>query len=99
MKKLSKKKKDETKNYKAMQLANQKQQQRKKRIDPFKSRGINYVDYKDVKVLTRFVNEQGKILPCRITGITSKMQRELTTAIKRARQLALMPFVSDEYKA
>jgi small subunit ribosomal protein S18 len=74
----------------------QKQQQRKKKIDPLKTRGIVYLDYKDTRLLQRFVNEQGKILPARITGISSKMQRKLTLAIKRARHLALMPFVSEE---
>ncbi len=56
---------------------------------------IEYIDYKDTDLLLRFVNEQGKILPRRITGITAKQQRQLTRAIKRARHLALIPFVSD----
>ncbi len=56
---------------------------------------IAYIDYKDTDLLLRFVNEQGKILPRRITGITAKQQRQLTRAIKRARHLALIPFVSD----
>jgi small subunit ribosomal protein S18 len=72
---------------------------RKKKNDPLKSRGIKYVDFKDVKLLSRFVNEQGKILPSRITGVSSKMQRQVTLAIKRARQLGLMPFVTDEFRA
>ncbi|MGH2575638.1 MAG: 30S ribosomal protein S18 [Ignavibacteria bacterium] len=75
-----------------------KQQPRKKKADPLKARGIKYIDYRDVKLLSRFVNEQGKILPSRITGISSKMQRKLTTAIKRARHLALMPFVSEDFR-
>jgi small subunit ribosomal protein S18 len=53
------------------------------------------VDYKDVNLLRKFVSERGKILPRRITGNCAKHQRELTTAIKRARHLALMPYVED----
>ena len=56
---------------------------------------LEYIDYKDTDLLLRFVNEQGKILPRRITGVTAKQQRQLTRAIKRARHLALIPFVSD----
>ncbi len=56
---------------------------------------MEYIDYKDTDLLLRFVNEQGKILPRRITGVTAKQQRQLTRAIKRARHLALIPFVSD----
>jgi small subunit ribosomal protein S18 len=96
--KMNKKKKEAFKQYNAMQMQTNKQQPRRKKIDPFKSRGIKYIDFKDVKLLSRFLNEQGKILPSRITGISAKMQRELTTAIKRARHLALMPFVSEEFK-
>ena len=54
-----------------------------------------YVDYKDVELLKRFINEQGKILPRRITGVSAKFQRQLTRAVKRARHLALIPFVAD----
>ena len=96
--KMNKKKKEEFKQYKALQMQTQKQQQRKKKVDPLKIRGIKYVDYKDVKLLSRYVNEQGKILPSRITGLSSKMQRELTLAIKRARHLALMPFISEDFR-
>lgn len=96
---MRKSKKEEKSQYKAMQLQHQKQQQqRKKKVDPLKTRGIKYIDYKDTRLLSRFVNEQGKILPSRITGISSKMQRQLTEAVKRARHLALMPFVSEEFR-
>jgi len=96
---MRKSKKEEQSQYKAMQLQHQKQQQqRKKKVDPLKTRGIKYIDYKDTRLLSRFVNEQGKILPSRITGISSKMQRQLTEAVKRARHLALMPFVSEEFR-
>ncbi len=96
---MKKKKKETLKQYSGMQMQNAKQQQpRRKKADPLKTRGIKYIDFKDVKILSRFINEQGKILPSRITGISSKMQRQLTVAIKRARHLALLPFVSDEFR-
>ena len=95
---MNKKKKEAFKHYKDMQMQQQKNQPRKKKADPLKTRGIKYVDFKDTKILSRFVNEQGKILPSRITGLSSKMQRELTTAIKRARHLGLMAYVSEEYR-
>lgn len=66
--------------------------------DQFDTKNIEYVDYKDVELLKRFINEQGKILPRRITGVTAKFQRQLTRAIKRARHIALMPFVADNVK-
>ena len=56
---------------------------------------VEYVDYKDVELLKRFLNEQGKMLPRRITGVSAKYQRQLTRAVKRARHLALIPFVAD----
>ena len=56
---------------------------------------IEYVDYKDVELLKRYINEQGKILPRRITGVPARIQRQLTQAVKRARHLALLPFVAD----
>lgn len=55
----------------------------------------DYIDYKDVAKLRRFTSERAKILPRRITGTCAKHQRELTTAIKRARQIALLPYTSD----
>ena len=57
-----------------------------------------YVDYKDVELVKRSLNEQGKILPRRITNVSAKFQRQLTTAVKRARHMALIPFVSDSLK-
>ena len=54
------------------------------------------IDYKDVDLLRKYVTERGKILPRRITGLTAKQQRELTKSIKRARQLALLPYVNRE---
>jgi small subunit ribosomal protein S18 len=64
----------------------------------FKKHGIKYMDYKDKDFLLKFVNEQGRILPRRITGPSLKYQRKMSEAIKRARHLALMPFVADGLK-
>lgn len=64
----------------------------------FKKAGIKYVDYKDADFLLNFVNEQGKILPRRITGTSVKYQRKVSQAIKRSRHLALMPYVADLLK-
>jgi small subunit ribosomal protein S18 len=64
----------------------------------FKKMGIKYIDYKHPEFLMRFLNEQGKILPRRITGNSLKFQRRLAVAVKRARQLALLPFVGDNLK-
>lgn len=64
----------------------------------FKKLGIKYVDYKDPDFLLKFVNEQGKILPRRITGTSLKYQKKVAQAIKRARHLALLPFVADQLK-
>ena len=64
----------------------------------FKKMGVKYIDYKDPDFLMRFLNEQGKILPRRITGNSLKFQRRLAVAVKRARQLALLPFVGDNLK-
>jgi len=68
---------------------------RNKKICRFTQNDIKYIDYKDVKMLQRYVTEQGKIIPKRITGTKSKYQRELAIAIKRARHMALMPYVSE----
>ena len=64
----------------------------------FKRTGIKYVDYKDPDFLIKFVNEQGKILPRRLTGTSLKYQRKVSVAVKRARHLALMPYVADMLK-
>lgn len=64
----------------------------------FRKYGIKYIDYKDPDFLLQFVNEQGKILPRRITGNSLKYQRKMSTAIKRARHLAMMPYVADLLK-
>ena len=64
----------------------------------FNKMGIKYIDYKDPDFLMRFLNEQGKILPRRITGNSLKFQRRLAVAVKRARTIALLPFVGDNLK-
>jgi small subunit ribosomal protein S18 len=71
---------------------------KKKKYCRFKKNGIKYVDFKDPEFLKKFLNEQGKILPRRITGTSLKYQRKVGQAIKRARQIALLPFVTDMLK-
>ena len=61
----------------------------------FKENNITIVDYKDVKLLKRFTNDNGKIMPRRVTGTSAKMHRKLVGAIKRARTIGLMPFVDN----
>lgn len=68
---------------------------RRKKVDPFAGKKIETIDYKDVTLLKKFISERGKILPRRITGTSAKAQRKLTLAIKRARNLALLPYVVD----
>ena len=64
----------------------------------FKRSGIKYIDYKDPDFLIKLVNEQGKLLPRRLTGTSLKYQRKVAQAVKRARHLALMPYVGDLLK-
>lgn len=68
----------------------------KSRSCPFTAAGVKEIDYKDIDTLKMFTTERGKILPRRITGISAFHQRKLTKAIKRARQVALMPFVAKD---
>ena len=79
-------------------LSNPKIGQKRKKYCRFRKYGIKYIDYKDPDFLLQFVNEQGKILPRRITGNSQKYQRKVSTAVKRARHLALMPYVTDLLK-
>ena len=71
---------------------------KKKKYSRFKKAGIKYVDYKDAEFLKKFLNEQGKILPRRLTGTSQKFQKKVATAVKRARHLAILPFVTDMFK-
>jgi len=64
----------------------------------FKKSGIKYIDYKDPNFLLKFVNEQGKLLPRRVTGTSLKFQRKVSQAVKRARHIAIMPYVADMLK-
>ena len=66
---------------------------RRKKTCPFSGANAPKIDYKDVKLLQRYVSERGKIVPSRITAVSAKKQRELSKAIKRARFLGLLPFV------
>ncbi|ALM22060.1 SSU ribosomal protein S18p [Nonlabens tegetincola] len=72
--------------------------QSRKKYCRFKRSGIKYIDYKDADFLLSFVNEQGKLLPRRLTGTSLKYQRKVAVAVKRARHLALMPYVGDLLK-
>ena len=71
---------------------------KKKKYCRFRKNRIKYIDYKDPEFLKRFLNEQGKILPRRLTGTSLKFQRKISVAIKRARHLALLPYVTDMFK-
>ncbi len=66
---------------------------RTRKGDPLAEFGVRYIDYKDEKLLQRFLTERGKILPSRLSGITARHQRQLSVAIKRARYLALLPYI------
>jgi small subunit ribosomal protein S18 len=69
---------------------------RRRKVDYIAANHIDYVDYKDVDLLKRFISERGKILPRRVTGTSAKNQRKLTVAIKRARVMGLLPFVAED---
>ena len=71
---------------------------KKKKYCRFKKSGIKYIDYKDPSFLLKFVNEQGKLLPRRLTGTSLKYQRKVGQAVKRARHMALMPYLADMMK-
>ncbi|HIX04094.1 MAG TPA: 30S ribosomal protein S18 [Candidatus Odoribacter faecigallinarum] len=71
---------------------------KKKKYCRFRKARIKFIDYKDPEFLKKFLNEQGKILPRRITGTSLKYQKKVATAVKRARHLALLPYVTDLMK-
>ena len=68
----------------------------RKKVDFIAANKIEVVDYKDTELLKRFISERGKILPRRVTGTSAKNQRKVVTAIKRARVMALLPFVASD---
>ena len=68
---------------------------KRKKVCIFCADKIAYIDYKDTKKLTKFISERGKILPRRMMGTCAKHQREVNVAIKRARQVALLPYIAD----
>ncbi|MCE2504582.1 MAG: 30S ribosomal protein S18 [Chlorobi bacterium] len=74
----------------------QRDTRRRKKRNPIKD--IEYIDYSNIKLLQRFLNDQGKILPRRITGVNAKQQRAITRAVKYARHLALLPFVAEDMR-
>jgi len=73
-------------------------EKRQKKYCRFKKMGIKYIDYKDAEFLKKFLNEQGKMLLRRISGNSLKFQRKVAKAIKKARQMALLPYVTDLLK-
>ena len=76
-------------------MAFRKQRVVRKKVCYFTKNKITYIDYKDVELLRKFISSNGKIIPRRVTGTSAKYQRMLATAIKRARQMALLPYVAD----
>ena len=69
---------------------------RRRKVDLIAANHIEYIDYKDTDLLKRFVSERGKVLPRRVTGTSAKNQRRLTIAVKRARIMGLLPFVTED---
>ena len=69
---------------------------RRRKVDYIAANHIDYVDYKDIDLLKRFISERGKILPRRVTGTSAKNQRKVANAIKRARIMGLLPFVAED---
>ena len=71
---------------------------KKEKYCRFKKNGIKYIDYKNPDYLIKFINEQGKILPRRLTGTSQKFQKRVNKAVKRARHMAILPYVADMMK-
>ncbi|PCJ17237.1 MAG: 30S ribosomal protein S18 [Candidatus Cloacimonadota bacterium] len=92
-----KKKKKEKKRRRKLILQKKLGIEPKKKFCHFTKEGIEYIDYKDVNLLKRFVNDKGTILPGRTTGTKLRHQKRLTLAIKRARYMALLPFSPEKY--
>ena len=79
-------------------LTTQRVEVRQKKYCRFKKMGIKYIDYKDGEFLKKFINDQGKLLPRRLSGNSLKYQRKVQDAVKKARQMSLLPFVTDLLK-
>ncbi len=77
---------------------NPKENKKRRKVCFFTENKIPYIDYKDERLLRKFVNERGKIVSRKISGTSAKYQRQLATAIKRARHLALLPFVAENMR-
>ncbi|MCX6613841.1 MAG: 30S ribosomal protein S18 [Acidobacteria bacterium] len=77
-------------------IVNKKQYFRRKKVCRFSVEKIDYIDYKDINLLRQYVSERGKIVPRRLTGTSTQFQRRLAVAIKRARNIALLPFATRE---
>ncbi len=71
---------------------------KRRKISFLSEHKIDYVDFKDEKLLRRFITERGKIVPRRVSGLTAKQQRMVGTAIKRARMMAILPFTAESFK-
>ncbi len=71
---------------------------KRKKRSPFLPREVRYVDYKNTELLEKFINTHGKILPARVTGLSAAQQRSVSTAIKRARMMALLPFTKERVR-
>lgn len=78
-----------------MAFNNKKRRPSRKKVCYFTKNNITYIDYKDTELLKKFISPNGKIIPRRVTGTSAKYQRMLAVAIKRARQMALLPYVVD----
>ncbi len=76
-------------------MAFKKQRTSRRKVCYFTKNNIKYIDYKDVELLKKYISPNGKITPRRVTGTSAKYQRQLAAAIKRARQMALLPYVED----
>ena len=79
-------------------LTTQRVEVRQKKYCRVKKMGIKYIDYKDGEFLKKFINDQGKLLPRRLTGNSLKFQRKVATAVKKCRQMAILPYVTDLLK-
>jgi ribosomal protein S18 len=76
-------------------MAYKRQRVGRKKVCYFTKNKITHIDYKDIELLKRFISANGKIIPRRVTGTSAKYQRKLATAIKRSRQMALLPYVAE----